>query len=166
VKTASFTDEQGLASPLAAPARPGRPTIYTEALVDRLIEALLNGYGLRAISRMAGMPSPMTVARWRRTNPEFSALYKGARRLQLDMMADDILDIADNGRSDVSRDRLRTGSRKWLFSKLARHVFGTTALVEQVAEEASDIDYTKLTDDEFNTMLVLLEKASRGNDAA
>jgi hypothetical protein len=169
VESLSIPDEQPSSSSLlhsTASAQTGRPSIYNDELADRIVEALFDGHGLRAISRMPGMPSAMTITRWRHSNPGFRSLYEEARKLQLELMADDIIEIADGAGQNVPLGRLRTETRKWILSKLVRHVYGTTALVEQVAEEASDIDYTKLTDDELNTMLVLLEKANRANDAA
>lgn len=153
-------NEQSLASSISSQAQTGRPSIYTEALADRIVEAIFEGHGLRAISRMPGMPSAMIITRWRHSNPGFRSLYEEARKLQLDLMAEEILDIADNGQNDVPRDRLRTESRKWILSKLVRHVYGTTVQLEPQLQEVSDIDYSRLTEGELDTLIALLEKAT------
>lgn len=129
-------------------------------MADSIVEAIFEGYGLRAISQMAGMPSAMTITRWRHSNPEFRSLYEEARKLQLDLMADDIIEIAGRAGENVPLGSLRTESRKWILSKLVRHVYGVTVQLEQHIQEASDIDYSRLAEGELDTLITLLEKAT------
>jgi hypothetical protein len=142
----------------------GRPTIYSDELANTIIDYLNAGRGLRFISTQAGMPAVTTIIRWRAEHPQFRQLYVEAREAQLELMAEDILDISDHGPNEVGRDKLRTDNRKWLLSKLARHTYGTTVKIEQAAP-APDVDYSKLSDEEFATVLALLEKAKRDGDA-
>ena len=55
-------------------------------------------------------------------------LYACACEDRADKMADEILSIADNGKTDdnviVQRDRLRIDSRKWLLAKLHPKKYG------------------------------------------
>jgi hypothetical protein len=46
--------------------RPGRPTVSTPQLRDRIFELLWNRVPLRAMCRAGGMPSRATIYRWRR----------------------------------------------------------------------------------------------------
>ncbi len=87
--------------------------------------------------------------KWAAEKPEFSEQYAKAREMLLEHWAEDILDIADDGRNDwmerngnkddegnprtntyvlngehVNRSRLRVDSRKWLLSKLAAKKYG------------------------------------------
>lgn len=53
------------------PRAPGRPSIFTPELRDRILDLLSDGVPLRAICRTPGMPSRPTIYRWRRDDPAF-----------------------------------------------------------------------------------------------
>ncbi len=57
--------------PPLSPRAPGRPSISTPALHDRILDLLSEGVPLRAICRTPGMPSRRTVYRWRSDDPMF-----------------------------------------------------------------------------------------------
>jgi hypothetical protein len=152
--------------PELAQPKIGRPTMYSEELALQLVEYLYEGRGLRWISRQPGMPSPVTITRWKATIPAFSKLYEEARELQLDLMAEDIVEIADalTSADNVPHARLRTDVRRWNLSKLRRHVYGTTVKVEQeVTKAESDLDPTKWTDEQLALYIELQEIAKRDN---
>lgn len=75
-------------------------TTYTQALADAILERIADGEPLRQICRDPGMPAWRTVYNWRKANPEFEARFAQARLLGFDAIAEDILDIADDGRND------------------------------------------------------------------
>ena len=118
----------------------GRPTIYTSELADAICRRLATGESLRRICRDDGMPAESTVRAWARDNVDgFYAQYARARDIGLDCMADEILDIADDGQNDtyvddegrekvdfenVKRSILRVDTRKWYLSKLAAKRYG------------------------------------------
>jgi hypothetical protein len=123
-------------------ATPGRPTLYTADIAGRILEELSGGRPLAQVCRGPGMPSHATVRQWEKDNREgFAARYKTARDIGYEIMADEIIDIADDTRRDwierrrsdgttemvpnpanVSRARLRVNARRWLLSKaLPRH---------------------------------------------
>ena len=82
--------------------------------------------------------------RWLREKPEFCEQYTRAKEESADAMAEDILDIADDGTNDymevldkdgecvgyrvngehVQRSRLRVESRKWLMAKMKPKKYG------------------------------------------
>jgi hypothetical protein len=85
----------------------------------------------------------MTVRRWYVDDREgFSSQYAQARDTGLDAMADELLEIGDDGSNDwmerhgqdsagwlangehVQRSRLRVDTRKWLLSKMAPKRYG------------------------------------------
>jgi Helix-turn-helix domain len=57
--------------PPLEPRSAGRPTISTPELRGRILDLLLEGMPMRAICRVAGLPSRSTVYGWRRGDPEF-----------------------------------------------------------------------------------------------
>jgi hypothetical protein len=121
-------------------AGPGRPSIYSEELAARICERLAAGETLRSICRDEEMPSEPTVRRWALdTESPFSAQYAKAREIGYGCMADELLEIADDGTNDttksktgeeimdaewLARSRLRVDTRKWLLSKALPKVYG------------------------------------------
>lgn len=103
----------------------GRPTKYTKAIADRVIEAMYDGRSLRVICMDEGMPSRTTILGWASDNRDgFSDRYQHAREAGYDAMAEYLLWLADEGTGDVNRDRLSSDNRKWLLSKLAARKYG------------------------------------------
>ena len=95
---------------------------------------------MRTIGAMDGMPHQATIMAWLDgSRPEFSEQYARAREAQADKLAEEILAIADDGRSDtyldaegnektdsevIQRSKLRVEARKWLASKMAPKKYG------------------------------------------
>lgn len=76
------------------------------------------------------------MRRWRLEHAEFSAKYARAKLAQADILAEECLEIADNSTPEnVTVDRLRTDTRKWLASKLLPKQYGDKMLLEQKTEE-------------------------------
>ena len=80
-----------------------------------------------------------TFLDWVNADTDLADQYARAREIGLEVMAHEILDIADDGRNDtyinehgksqvdadvVARSRLRVDSRKWLLSKLLPKKYG------------------------------------------
>lgn len=127
----------------------GRPPIYTPELAAAICARLAKGESLRSICRDEGMPARSVVHEWvvYDTNG-FADQYARAKEAGLDEMADELLDIADDGKNDwmakndpdnpgyvlngehSSRSRLRIDARKWYLSKLAPKRFGDRTSVE------------------------------------
>ena len=119
----------------------GRPTKYTKALGDRICERLASGESLNRICKDDGMPDKSNVFRWLLSDADvykgFRDNYAKAREIQYQNMADELIDIADDGSNDwmekenkdgetyyalngeaVQRSRLRVDTRKWFMSKV------------------------------------------------
>lgn len=119
-------------------------TIYTPALAKRICEELTTGRTLRDVCRDEGMPAESTVRLWALEDYKgFSAQYARAREIGYHAMADETLEIADDGKNDwmeresdgggvayqlngehVARSRLRLDTRKWLLSKALPKIYG------------------------------------------
>lgn len=103
----------------------GRPTVYAPEIAAKIIARIAAGESLRKICAPPGMPSEATVRLWATEDRNgFSAQYTRAREAQMDALAEDILEIADDDDEDVNRARLRVDTRKWLMSKIAPKRFG------------------------------------------
>lgn len=132
-------------TPAPEPARrgPGQPSTFTQEIADQLCMYLSMGESLRTACRHEGMPVVATVFNWFRTQPEFLEQYTRAKEEAADAMAEDILDISDDGSNDymertgrdgstyeayngdaVQRSRLRIETRKWLMEKYKAKKYG------------------------------------------
>lgn len=119
----------------------GSPSIYTPELAAKICELIADGKSLNSIGGIDGMPTRETIRRWLNdeSKPEFYANYARAREERADKLAEEILEIADNGQNDkyidedgrekidhevVQRSKLRVDARKWLASKMAPKKYG------------------------------------------
>ncbi len=120
----------------------GRPTTYTQELADSICERLAQGESLRTVCKDDEMPCVASVFNWMRTHPEFLEQYTRAKQESADAMAEELLDISDNGVNDwmekhyweetvwvtnweaLQRSRLRVDTRKWLMSKMKPKKYG------------------------------------------
>lgn len=83
-----------------------RPSKRTPEVEQRIIDGLCDGIPLRELCRQEGMPNWRTVYHWLDADPELAARVARARELGFDAIAEDILDIADDGTNDwVERKR-------------------------------------------------------------
>jgi hypothetical protein len=134
----------GKAEETKKPETRGRPSGFSEVLGDTICERLANGESLRAICTGDDMPSQSMVFRWLAQDDVFREQYTRAREAQADVLADETIAIADDGRNDwmerhgrdgesigwqvngeaVSRSKLRVEARKWFASKLAPKKYG------------------------------------------
>ena len=141
----------------AGPKKKGPPSLYNEALGDSICDRLADGESLNAICKSEGMPSERTVRTWARTpDHPFSPKYARAREIGYLKLADELLEIADDGSNDwmkrtgkdgedlgwavngehVARSRLRVDTRKWLLSKCLPKIFGDRITAEHTGLNA------------------------------
>ncbi len=121
----------------------GRPSTFSEELAATICARIAEGESLRTVCKCEEMPAASTVFRWLGSNETFQEQYAHAREASADAMAEDILDIADDGTNDwrtktnddgseyevldaehIQRSRLRVDARKWLMSKLQSKKYG------------------------------------------
>lgn len=127
----------------------GRPSGYNQEIVDKICSRIAEGRSLRSICRDdEDIPVESAVYAWLAKHDEFKEKYARAREAQMDVMAEEILEIADDGSNDwmernqgdntawvqngeaMQRSRLRVDSRKWLMSKLAPKKYGDKLTAE------------------------------------
>lgn len=116
----------------------GRPELYTEDIGAFVCKELMRGKTLTRIVRDYSVPSLCTIYTW--LNPlhpgykeGFAKSYRMAREVQAEVLADQMLDIADDGMNDtyerrnpktgkmekvvdydhIKRSALRVDTRKW-----------------------------------------------------
>lgn len=121
----------------------GRPSDFTPEIAAEVCERIAVGRSIRSIVTDDDMPAERTIYQWLQAHEEFAQQYARARAAQADVMAEEILDIADNGTNDyvtrtngsgeefeavdydhIARSKLRVDARKWLMSKMAPKKYG------------------------------------------
>lgn len=174
------------AQPQAEQAAPpkkkiGRPSIYSEDLVNQICIKLSLGQSLRSICSEEGMPSQALVYSWLYSKPEFLEKYTRAREEQAETHADEIVDIADetpmvkeikdkNGNviditldsAYISWQKNRIESRKWNAAKQRPKKYGDKVQIGGDAENplAVTADVTL-----FDALLNNLEAKRQLNNA-
>jgi len=166
----------------------GRPPIYTEEIADTICERLCLGESLRRILKDEGMPSMPTVMRWLMNKPEFETKYVRARRMQAEVWADEMIDIADDSTNDymkkkgkeegvevnqenLQRSKMRLEQRRWFAEKLLPKVYGPKIAIGGTddlppIQMTKALDVSSLSIEELNVLAVALEKsiATDGQD--
>lgn len=135
---------------------------YDEYLAQEICDAVATStYGLkRILAENPHFPSQDTIRRWRLKIPAFGIMYADAKRIQAELLAEELIDIADDGSNDyyvdgkgneqvdfenIQRSRLRVDTRKWLAGKLASKLYGEKQVIENhnVTHEQSLADLDK-----------------------
>lgn len=121
-----------------------RPSKYNEKLADKICLLLsTTSQGLNTICKAKDMPSTVTVYDWLNKDKEFLNRYAHAREAQADLLADEVIEIADDSSEDmevtigedgvktekpnsenIQRSRLRVDARKWKAAKLSPKKYG------------------------------------------
>jgi hypothetical protein len=122
----------------------GRPTLYTPELAERILFEVADGRSVRDICRADGMPAGSTVRLWVVADRDgFAARFERARRFAHLDMAEELLEIIDDGRNDwmerraqqgdpaaaeyretARRSRLRFDGRRWILSRELPDIYG------------------------------------------
>lgn len=109
-----------------------------------ILERLASGQTLTSICKAEHLPSVPTVLGWALdTADPFAEQYAHARLIGYHVMADELIDIMDDGHNDymerelesgvrvsivdhehIARSRLRFEGRKWLLSKALPKIYG------------------------------------------
>lgn len=140
------------------------PTKYTEDLDFQICERISSSSeGLRKICKDLNI-SVKSVFNWLNTHPEFLQRYAQARENQADLMADEIIEIADDSTNDTktivgrggveieventewtNRSKLRVDARKWIASKLKPKRYGEKVDVTSDGKAIHQVTITEKT---------------------
>lgn len=100
------------------------------------------------------MPTVSAVMAWLGENKDFAEHYARVKREQVELLVDDMLEIADDGRNDtfedadgnehvdtdvIQRSKLRVDTRKWLAAKLMPKKYGDKVELEHSGGTASTL---------------------------
>lgn len=132
----------------------GRETDYNEDLAKRICDEIACCTdSLKTIcERNADFPHYKTIYIWRAKHADFRNALLEARRHQADLLAAEVIEIADASNNDtkitagghevmntewVARSRLRIDTRKWLATTLLPRVYGNK--IEELETENAEL---------------------------
>jgi hypothetical protein len=151
------TEEEALALGVVSDPQEarGRPSLYDETVAALILSRISAGESLRSICRSEELPAESTVRLWALQDREgFSARLARAWELRAEHIADELLEIADDGSGDtwtdeegivrtnndvIQRSRLRVDTRKWLLSKVLPRKYGEKLELSGDAEQPVEI---------------------------
>lgn len=136
----------------------GRPSIYSEELADRICQIVAtHPHGLPVLCKMyPDLPGHETINVWRWENKIFSDKYTLAKRMQSEILAESIEDVAHNLKESAWIDdlgitkidagmlghaRLVCDNRKWTAARLAPKIYGDQKQIEDL--QATNERYRK-----------------------
>jgi hypothetical protein len=145
---------------------------HTAEIEDPILGELKSGRTLTDVCRDPDMPHVRSVQNWLAEDRNgFAARYNKAREIGCDIMADDIVDIADDRSGDwivmtnkdgtieaildserVSRTRVRIVARRWRLSKMLPRTYG----------ERPDLDARHDSSDGWAELLKAVDGKTRG----
>jgi hypothetical protein len=117
----------------------GRPTVFDPVIAAEIIRRL-PFESIRSICATEGFPSMSTVFSWAantKEHAEFAGTYAHARMEQCEVLADDIITLADDKSEDPNSRRVRIDARKWLLSKLRPDKYGDRLAVDARVEHSA-----------------------------
>lgn len=108
--------------------KPGRPRVYDEDTAAGVLAAYADGWSLKAICALPGMPSRSTVHDWKKERPEFGEAYEKAEVLRAMGFVDDMGELAQTVTEETAASgRLKFAIWSRLASWLAPWKFGPKA---------------------------------------
>lgn len=131
-------------------------TTYTPDLAAKFCAAIADGKTIRTVCKQTGMPSKASVFRWLREYPEFAKMYEMATDERADTLIDEIVDIADNCKTDadsIRKAKLRIHARVEQAQKMKPKKYGVK--LQHMGEGGGPIQHkavTDMTDDELMTI--------------
>ena len=133
----------------------GRPTKMTPEVQEKILDRIVQGESLVKILKSSDKyPAYSKFCAFLDSNEEFREKYVRAKEAQADFLAEEILEIADDGRNDkfvdengktkidydnIQRSRLRVDTRKWIASKLKPKKYS-----ERIQQDHSGIEPANL----------------------
>lgn len=121
----------------------GRPSKYTPELVDNICQRIALGESLNKICSDDDMPNMSSIFKWLGEHEDFSKKYARAKEEQGELMADQIIALADNC-EDVNKARLQIDARKWVAAKLKPKKYGEKISTEHSGPDGGPIQLSRI----------------------
>lgn len=142
---------------------------YIPELAQKFCELVADGHTIRSACRKMVKPSKATVFRWLREYPEFVKLYELATDERAEAMADEMVEIADNCKTDadsIRKARLRIDAREKQLQLMKPKKYGKQ--LQLTGAGGGPIQHktvTALTDDELLAIAGRQQESTDATDA-
>lgn len=107
---------------------------FSSDLGQAFCEHIAEGGTVRGFCAQPGAPSKAAIFRWLRREPEFAATYALALQWRGEVLADEMIDLADDTTADPRQVRNQLSARMWLAERLAPKRYGTKQALEHSGE--------------------------------
>ena len=112
---------------------PERRIVYSQMLAAQMCELIGGGLTLKEVCELPKMPGRTTAYKWLAQHDEFANMYARAREERADMVADEVIAIADT-EPDPAKARVRIDARKWWAAKVNPKRYADKGEVNVVAD--------------------------------
>jgi hypothetical protein len=152
-------------------------------IIDAVLDAVASGRTVTAACKQ-NLIDPAKLHSWVMRDPLLQERYDEARKIQAEVMLDEMIEISNDGANDtyidargvartdfdvVQRSRLRLEQRRWQMSKVNPHRFGDKLAVDQKVEttvnHAETLDAARRRKEEASKRRATEEKESGGDQA-
>ena len=118
----------------------GNKSTCIPSVQDEICEWIASGKSLRAYCRIDGKPSLSTVMDWLNdeANEDFRIKYARARETQAEVLADELMEIADEDKGDalkLQHDKMKIETRQWIAAKLLPKKYGNKIEYEDTTKQ-------------------------------
>lgn len=118
-----------MAKDVGHPNLGGRPTMYSDDLIDKFLGRIMDGRGLVSVCRDPDMPSKSTIYEWLADKEKegFSDRYVKACQIRAEVIAENVIDKIEKVELDkdaIAQARLELDAKKWFLSKLHPNKYG------------------------------------------
>lgn len=182
LRSAQGPDRKVISPTRLRPTLPDSP--YRHDIAAFILPLLAQGKPLHRACRMAtaaiGTIDPPQFMMWVYADQELAKVYSQSRDIGYRLLADELLDIADQSDEDtfvdehgmvrmnsevVQRSKLRVDTRKWILAKMLPKLYGERLLTEHTGADGGPIqvaavNFRGLSDGELEAMQKLLSKAA------
>ncbi len=126
----------------SAAKRRGRPSSYSEQLVDRICTDISEGITLKSIANKYGITTS-TIYNWLSKHEYFRISYQNAKELYSELLFQDIMVLEArmlDGDITPAEFKAAASVRKWVLSKLSPKRFGDKLEVTATIDIASELE--------------------------
>lgn len=97
--------------------------MFSQEVADKVCDRLAQGDSLRKAAASVGL-THRTILNWVNSNAAFATQYARAREEGYTLLAEDLMDVADDPEIPSDQKRIMVDTRKWKLSKMLPKIYG------------------------------------------
>lgn len=120
-----------------------RPSDYTEELAKEICDLIADGWSLRKINKIKGMPERRTIMRWETEREEFRDQIARARNAKYENDVEELEEINEDVRKgvlDPQRAAVMSNNIKWVAGKLLPKRYGDSTQIRHADADGNKMD--------------------------